>query len=1320
MKIISSNVQGLNDMGKLHTVLSKARKYDIALLQETKMPRRKIGMLRNKWAHHEGVFCAPAPDERSRRGVITLFSPHFRVVHLESVEDMNGQFLMNVVRVEEKNFLIINYYGDPDVDVDAQMTVIRCQDRVEEIQRRHQIHSIICGGDFNFTIYPQLDSNSTSRKRRAEDQWLTFIEEQELYDPEDIAGNNHRHTYFRHNAEHCSARYDRYYVSRDLTQTAKVELEVRTGDHTPIRLEVMENRRPKGQWCMNDSLLNTVKGMTTLHETIAEMLRPLANDNNGELSIRQLQEFIQYEEVDAMDLLTKLVEKVRLKMKEIQSENRKTVEEKEKDLFNTLLETRDERNRNDNDETRERFEEAREKIRVHQAEITGKAMERNFYQFTRAGERMTRYHFSRMVKKHESRDISKLRTQDGNIITGEDIAKHMAEKFGQLALEDPNIGDITIEEYLGHIADNTKKCPEDLKEMLEADITVDELEEAIKKTKNHSTPGPLGISNLLLKALFPLIKVILAEATNKLLFSDEQTEIPKWLFHRKVVFIHKPGRPPQSDDSYRGLSMLENIFKAMSSVIAKRMAEVLLQIQSPHQYGFTEGRSCMEATRGVIDCINYARIEQKPLIVISTDIFKAFDSVSHKHMEKCLEFYEFPEKFIKATMKLVRNGTMQFEVNGHLSDECELQKGTGQGDPKSSYLYNLAVTPLIEYLVNSPEVPRFEIGEKSMPPSCFADDNITMLKGDNADVIIQVMEKVAEFERVSGLQLNFSKCEFLAVNCEDNIVNQISQRTGMVHVRKIKHLGVIINERGEVTEEDNIQPIIEKMEGISERYSTSTSTPIGRGLYGKYLLGSLYIHRLQNAQLTEPKIKELHKAILDMTWTRARMQEPYRSYRVHIAKARVNQPVEYGGMSIPNPSNQMKVIRMSWIRKFTEDHQVQGWCIILEQWLSELRRPPLQQHMWIGPKEWRKTARKMEEKSDFWAEVFRMGENIQEMTLKVDKQWHMTPVIGSAEGDDAAMLTSLEYANPIARPIFRTRLRTVGQLFKVDRVGRIRSDAMKTLDEVRQEFGFMDAMLWNSVLGLINTIKARFRAVIMTEPAMQTQITNLESIVFKYKKGCSEANRLILEIERNRWSHGPVPKSYSSYRRDGITNIEAKEFKEAFKIVTNTDLRVPVQWTSFQILLRTLWTRVKEANTNRDADGEECLNCGLEAEHTVHLMVTCQFARGVIAVLSNVINENREEEVQLNSDKILFHVKGENVNEEEERDIDDILLIYKYMIYKTRFRENLERMPTVRFGVVTIILELIKYVNFKKVEGKSSHRIESYIKSLRKEINWDI
>ena len=39
-----------------------------------------------------------------RCGVITLFSERLKVEHLEHVEDVNGQFLLNVVIIEGKNF----------------------------------------------------------------------------------------------------------------------------------------------------------------------------------------------------------------------------------------------------------------------------------------------------------------------------------------------------------------------------------------------------------------------------------------------------------------------------------------------------------------------------------------------------------------------------------------------------------------------------------------------------------------------------------------------------------------------------------------------------------------------------------------------------------------------------------------------------------------------------------------------------------------------------------------------------------------------------------------------------------------------------------------------------------------------------------------------------------------------------------------------------------------------------------------------------------------------------------------------------------------
>ena len=83
MRIISSNVSGLNNTAKLHTTINQVRSHDIVLLQETKLTMRSIPMLQLKWRHPSGVFLA-SENVAARRGVITLFSPKLRVQHLYS------------------------------------------------------------------------------------------------------------------------------------------------------------------------------------------------------------------------------------------------------------------------------------------------------------------------------------------------------------------------------------------------------------------------------------------------------------------------------------------------------------------------------------------------------------------------------------------------------------------------------------------------------------------------------------------------------------------------------------------------------------------------------------------------------------------------------------------------------------------------------------------------------------------------------------------------------------------------------------------------------------------------------------------------------------------------------------------------------------------------------------------------------------------------------------------------------------------------------------------------------------------------------------
>ena len=95
---------------------------------------------------------------------------------------------------------------------------------------------------------------------------------------------------------------------------------------------------------------------------------------------------------------------------------------------------------------------------------------------------------------------------------------------------------------------------------------------------------------------------------------------------------------------------------------------------------------------------------------------------------------------------------MQYEVNDAFSDDHIIESVVGQGDPKSSGAYNLAASPLNHFLAHSENVPRFEVGNIQVEPIFFADDFMNLLKGDKFDEIINMLKKIEEFRRVSGLK----------------------------------------------------------------------------------------------------------------------------------------------------------------------------------------------------------------------------------------------------------------------------------------------------------------------------------------------------------------------------------------------------------------------------------------------------------------------------------------------------------------------------------------------------------------------------------------
>ena len=226
-----------------------------------------------------------------------------------------------------------------------------------------------------------------------------------------------------------------------------------------------------------------------------------------------------------------------------------------------------------------------------------------------------------------------------------------------------------------------------------------------------------------------------------------------------------------------------------------------------------------------------------------------------------------------------------------------------------------------------------------------------------------------------------------------------------------------------------------------------------------------------------------------------------------------------------------------------------------------------------------------------------VGGELQQLATEQFKLWHMVPIFGTSGEDNIVNMDSLEYANPLARHAIKSSLNVIGKLFHVNNLGQINTASLKSREEISQEHVNLSPMLWNTILSLLNETKRKFRTSMYSTPVLVTNQTAMESLLFRYKKGCSAANSVLLRAQSLRWSQGEVPPSHRNYTNDGITQISEESLLDAFTTVYKSELLPSIKWTSLQILLRTLWTQVKESSTARQGD-DRCLNCSLQQEHT--------------------------------------------------------------------------------------------------------------------------
>ena len=90
--------------------------------------------------------------------------------------------------------------------------------------------------------------------------------------------------------------------------------------------------------------------------------------------------------------------------------------------------------------------------------------------------------------------------------------------------------------------------------------------------------------------------------------------------------------------------------------------------------------------------------------LLALDMEETFASVSWVYLFKVLELFNFGNSFIHWMQVLYRDAKVCVINNGFATNYFNLCKGVRQGDPRSPYLFNIAVEVLALNIINNKRI----------------------------------------------------------------------------------------------------------------------------------------------------------------------------------------------------------------------------------------------------------------------------------------------------------------------------------------------------------------------------------------------------------------------------------------------------------------------------------------------------------------------------------------------------------------------------------------------------------------------------------------
>jgi hypothetical protein len=377
-------------------------------------------------------------------------------------------------------------------------------------------------------------------------------------------------------------------------------------------------------------------------------------------------------------------------------------------------------------------------------------------------------------------------------------------------------------------------------------------------------PGYDGITARVLRVALPTILEMVTDLFNE---SWEKTEFPRgWKRAVVVPLLKAQDKDRSNPKSYRPISLLPVLSKALEYLICLRLREQIGPRMSPNQYGYRVKRSTTDAILRVKEWTE-SRAE-KYVLGVFLDISGEFDNALWPAILHRLREAGAEERLVRITKSyLVGRQAMLQTPTEEISRP--LSKGCPQGSQYGPELWNLLMDSLLGLDA--------EEGELTVG---YADDALLLSAGrSRAEVIRKAeaqLEKAGRWAR--GMNLAFSETKTKVMCLKGRLVPPYTVKMGgkrIQEVTEMTYLGVTINDQWGY--EGHVKRVAEKAAPMFQRIRRIVATKWGlRGRTARMIYSGVFVPRMtygaslwgDDAAKTRMKILLLRaqrKALLSVT-----------------------------------------------------------------------------------------------------------------------------------------------------------------------------------------------------------------------------------------------------------------------------------------------------------------------------------------------------------------------------------------------------------------------------------------------------------------------